>query len=105
MKNKQAYLKVDTSLSFCTSNFLLDDNTFIRVFNNEISDDEFEWHRDSNERVVIVLYADPSKTWKFQFDNELPFIIKNNDVIEIQKEKFHKLHKGEGVLVIYVKEK
>ena len=104
MKNKQHYLKVDNDLSFCSSHSQINKNSFIRVFDETILEKEFEWHRDENKRFVTVIYADPSNTWQFQFDENLPFVIQANDEIEIEKEEFHKLHKGKGALVLYVQE-
>ena len=104
MKNKPHYLEVNKQLSFCIANASIDENSFIRVFDESIPEEEFEWHRDLHKRFVTVIYADHSNSWQFQFDNGLPFAIQINDEIEIEKEEFHKLHKGKGVLVLYVKE-
>lgn len=92
------------NLSFCSAHFNISDDSFIRVFSEDLSDSEFEWHRDEKKRKVTVVYVFREDEWKFQFDNNLPFILETNDEIIIEKEEYHKLHKGKGTLVIYVQE-
>ena len=48
------------------------DNDNIRTFSYDVDDDELIWHRDKNSRTVEVLSG---VDWKFQRDNELPFVI------------------------------
>ena len=102
MKSKSNLLKVDYSKSFNLLDIFIKENSFIRVFNASIQDEEFVWHRDENKRRVKVLYTDGN--WKFQHDNCLPFTLKNEDTLLIEKEVYHKLHKGEGLLILHVQE-
>ena len=102
MKSKLELLKVDKEKDFNLIDIKIKENSFIRLFDVSVPDDKFVWHRDKNKRIVQVLYTDES--WKFQHDNCLPFTLKQDDVLEIEKESYHKLHKGKGLLVIYVQE-
>ena len=74
-------------------------NTLIREFNNtHVSNDQM-WHRDKENRTVVVVEAGG---WSFQKDDELPTLLKEGDIIKIQKEEWHRVIKGEGKLVVKV---
>lgn len=94
--------EIDKTKKFINCDFKINENSFIRIFDENISNDEFEWHRDANKRFIKVLYA--SNDWKLQFDNTLPMIIYQGFECIIEKSVYHKLYKGQGVLVLYVKE-
>lgn len=70
-----------------------------RKFTQDISEDELVWHRDENDREVTIM--DPTD-WMFQFDNELPFILK--DTLFIPKDTYHRLIKGTGTLNVQIQE-
>lgn len=73
----------------------LNDNTFIREFNQETDSGEFMWHRDYEDRIIESI----NKTdWLIQIDDELPKNIKGQ--IFIPKGVFHRLIKGSGDLKI-----
>lgn len=74
-------------------------NTRVRVLSERTETHELVWHRDRKNRIVEILQSDG---WKFQHDNELPFTLKKGDVIEIQKESYHRVIKGKGDLVIKI---
>ena len=74
-------------------------NTRVRVLNENVDSHELVWHRDKKDRVVEVLQ---SNGWKFQMDNELPQTLKRGDVLEIKKNTYHRVLKGEGDLVIKI---
>jgi len=76
------------------------DNSFVRTFDN-VQSDELVWHRDKKNRTVRVIRC---KDWKIQFDNELPNIMDEGDIIKIKKEVYHRLHRGKGKLVLEIKE-
>lgn len=78
------------------------DNRFVRTFEADVYFDELVWHRDKRDRVIKVLAGDD---WKLQFDNEIPFEIKIDDVIEIPKMVYHRLIKGSTVLKLMIEEK
>jgi hypothetical protein len=73
----------------------------IREFDTNISTDELVWHRDKNNRIVEVISG---KGWKFQMDNHLPIELKEGMQLEIPKETFHRIGKGNTKLVIKIKE-
>ncbi len=76
-----------------------ENNLIIRTFSQNIDEDELVWHRDEKDREVTVLRE---TDWQFQFDNELPQVLKN--VIFIPKNTYHRLIKGTGELNIQILE-
>ena len=46
----------------------ISENTFERIFDLSVDNEELVWHRDRRTRFVKVLEG---VGWKFQFDNEL----------------------------------
>ena len=74
---------------------------FQRVFSQDVAEDELVWHRDKKDRTVRVISG---VDWKFQHDNELPFTMKVGDILEIKKESYHRIHKGEGKLILEIEE-
>ncbi len=75
------------------------DNLIVRTFSQNIDEDELVWHRDKRDREVTVLQQ---TDWQFQFDNELPQVLK--DTIFIPKNMYHRLIKGTGNLNIQIHE-
>jgi quercetin dioxygenase-like cupin family protein len=73
----------------------------IREFDANIDVSELVWHRDKKNRVVEVVSG---KGWKFQMDNQLPIELKEGMVLQIPKETFHRIGKGDTKLVIKIKE-
>ena len=78
-----------------------EDNMITRVFNSDCKDDDLVWHRDKKDRTIKVISG---VNWKFQHDNELPFVMKIGDKIKINRETYHRIHKGEGKLIIEIEE-
>ena len=76
-------------------------NVFQRVFTQDCSAEELVWHKDKKDRTIKVISG---VNWKFQHDNELPFVMKIGDTVEIKKEQFHRIHKGDGKLIIEIEE-
>ena len=73
------------------------DNLIVRTFSQDIDEKELVWHRDRQDREVTV----PEETdWQFQFDNELPQVLKNT--IFIPKNTYHRLIKGTGELNVHI---
>jgi len=93
--------------------FIMDDNrkpfvekrisnsTFIRVFNHKAPEHLFKWHKDEESRTAIVLN---DSDWKFQFDDDHPFELKQGMSITIPKDCFHRVIKGTTPLWIKVTE-
>jgi quercetin dioxygenase-like cupin family protein len=73
----------------------------LREFDANIDVSELVWHRDKKDRVVEVVSGNG---WKFQLDNNLPLELKEGMVLQIPKETFHRIGKGDTKLVIKIKE-
>lgn len=73
----------------------------VRVFDTNIDEQELVWHRDKRNRKVEVLEG---KGWMFQFENGLPFPIEKGDTLEITKEQYHRVIKGDTPLKIKITE-
>lgn len=76
-------------------------NSFIRTFQENVSDSELEWHRDRKDRTVRVL---ESGGWKFQHDNRIPTEIKAGDTLHIRANQYHRILKGSGSLIVEIVE-
>ena len=76
-------------------------NIVTRVFDQDCKPEELVWHRDKKNRVIKIISG---VNWKFQHDNELPFVMKIGDKIKINKETYHRIHKGDGKLIIEIEE-
>lgn len=72
-----------------------------RVFKENTDTHELVWHRDKQDREVTVLESDG---WMFQMDNELPIVLNEGDVIQIPKNTYHRIMRGNGNLKITIKE-
>ena len=77
------------------------DKVFTRVFKQNIEDKQLIWHKDRKDRVVKVIYG---TGWKLQYDNELPTDLELGKNYYINKEQFHRLHKGNSELKLEIKE-
>ena len=75
------------------------DNLIVRTFSQDIDEEELVWHRDREDREVTIL---EETDWQFQFDNELPQVLKNT--IFIPKNTYHRLIKGTGELNVHITE-
>lgn len=71
------------------------DNYVIREFDENIDPIELMWHRDNEDRVVEVLNT---TDWGFQYDNQLPIILKENVSLKIARHDWHRVIKGTGNL-------
>jgi len=74
-----------------------ENNLIVRTFSQDIDEEELVWHRDREDREVTVL---EETDWQFQFDNEIPQVLK--DVIFIPKNTYHRLIKGTGELNVHI---
>lgn len=77
------------------------DHICVRWFDENCQDGELVWHRDANDRVVRVLQGNG---WQFQFDNELPQSFEPGTIIYIEKERYHRIIKGSGPLIVEIVE-
>ena len=76
-------------------------NVFTRVIKEDVEDQQLIWHKDRKDRVVKVIYG---TGWKLQYDNELPTDLELGKTYYINKEQFHRLHKGNSELKLEIKE-
>ncbi len=74
-----------------------ENNLIVRTFSQDIDEEELVWHRDREDRQVTVL---EETDWQFQFDNQLPQVLKNT--IFIPKNTYHRLIKGTGELNVHI---
>lgn len=72
-------------------------NKSIRLFNQDVFDEELKWHFDDEDRIIEAI---GETDWKLQFDNQLPMELKGS--IEIKKGEYHRLIKGSGNLKISI---
>lgn len=77
----------------------ISENKFIRIFDENIPQEELVWHKDRNDRLVKVI---KNENWKLQLDNQLPKLIETNDFIP--KETYHRLIKGKSELIVEITE-
>ena len=77
------------------------DGYIIREFDSNIPNEELVWHRDEKNRVVEVIGG---SGWRFQIDNRLPIELKEGMILEIPKETYHRIGRGNTKLVIKIKE-
>ena len=75
------------------------DGSFTRTFDPSVDEGELVWHRDRADREIKVVW---NSGWQFQFDDELPVSI--NTVSTIPAMVYHRLIKGDGWLVLEIKE-
>jgi len=73
----------------------------IREFSQDISQDELVWHRDKRNRVILPVECEG---WMIQFDNNPPEEMLPNVSIFVECEKYHRIIKGKGRLVIRILE-
>lgn len=72
------------------------DNHEIRLFKyNEENARQLFWHKDKEDRIATVL----SGNMTFQFDNELPIILKGNEQLFIPKESYHRIILKEDFII------
>lgn len=78
------------------------DNDDIRVFSEDVDQQDLVWHRDRNDRIVTVIEG---SGWSFQRDNELPFELHPGDMFFIEAFEYHRIIKGKTKLKLKIEEK
>jgi len=76
------------------------DNKLIRTFDPDVADEELVWHRDLEDREIIVIQ---SGEWGYQLDNQLPLPLEDGQVLFIPKMLWHRVIKGNEKLVVEIK--
>jgi len=75
----------------------LSNDTYIREFVQSSEADEFRWHRDYEDRVIVSI----NKTdWLIQLENKLPQEL--NSKVLIERGEWHRLIKGTGKLKLKI---
>lgn len=77
------------------------DSGFIRIFKEDIKSSDLVWHRDRKDRLIEVLNGDG---WWLQYDNMNPFPLKLYQYYVIPKYTYHRLIKGEDILILKILE-
>jgi quercetin dioxygenase-like cupin family protein len=72
-----------------------------RTFDEYVDDHELKWHFDAQDRNVKILESDG---WQIQMDDQLPKTLNEGDTLFIPKGVYHRVIKGNGKLVILIKE-
>lgn len=72
-----------------------------RLFKENTNSEELKWHFDERDRNVKVV---KSNGWKVQFDNQLPITLKEGNSLFIPKGVYHRVIKGNGELIVKIKE-
>ena len=76
------------------------DNKLIRIFDPDVADEELVWHRDLEDRKIIVI---ESGGWGYQLDNQLPLPLEEGQELFIPKMLWHRVIKGNEKLVVQIK--
>ena len=76
---------------------VLEENTFIREFSQDIDELDLIWHIDDENRTIVAI---EETDWLFQFDDELPLSL--NSPIFIPRHKIHRVIKGNRNLKIRI---
>jgi quercetin dioxygenase-like cupin family protein len=64
---------------------------------SEDSYDNLEWHRDKEDREVMIVEGDG---WYIQMENELPRLMQKESLFKIPKEKWHRIINKNGTNLI-----
>ena len=72
-------------------------NTYIREFSRDTDSSEFIWHRDKEDREVMLVEGDG---WYIQMENELPRLMQKESLFKIPKEIWHRIINKNGTKLI-----
>jgi len=75
----------------------LQDNLYLREFEENVDIDDLEWHRDRENRIVEII---GETDWELQMDNQLPQRMTGK--IFIPKEVWHRVIKGNSDLKVKI---
>lgn len=79
----------DNTLPFTEE--IIDERNIVRHFDPTAPDHLFKWHFDEHTRIVEVLN---DTDWQFQYDDQMPFQLKQGMEITIPFGEYHRLIKG-----------
>jgi len=75
----------------------IQDNLYLREFEESVDVDDLEWHRDREDRIVEII---GNTDWQLQMDNQLPK--RMTGTIFIPKEVWHRVIKGNSDLKVKI---
>ena len=75
------------------------DNSNIRIFSEDVDPMSLIWHEDQEDRTIEVIEGNG---WKFKFEEEIPFELKENSSFDIPRGYLHRVIKGNGNLTIKI---
>ena len=78
---------------------ILSENVSLRGFSEQIDPDRLTWHRDEENRIIIVVEGNG---WMFQRDNEIPFLMEAGDTIKVNAGEYHRVIKGDDDLIVTI---
>lgn len=73
----------------------------LRVFDQEVEEEDLVWHRDRKKRKIEVL---ESGNWKLQLDNNRPILLEKGMTYTIPKMVYHRVIKGQYDLVLRIQD-
>ena len=72
-----------------------------RTFNGDLDEEELIWHRDKEDRELILIEGED---WYVQLDNELPRLMSKDASYKIPRSTWHRIiNKNRNNLVINVR--
>lgn len=77
----------------------LEDGGVLRSF-SDVSEDELVWHRDREDRIVECIKNGGG--WMIQMENQLPEELVPGTKINITKNEYHRVIKGDGQLCVKI---
>jgi hypothetical protein len=77
------------------------DGKLVRAFRPDVDLDELKWHQDLTDRKVTII---ESGGWSFQMEDNLPNKLSNAEQITIPKLVWHRVIRGEGILIVEMEE-
>ena len=80
---------------------LLTESLILREFSFKVDSKELVWHRDRDDRTIMILEGDG---WELQLDNELPVQLFAGREYYIPANTYHRVIKGESNLRIVISE-
>ena len=77
----------------------INDGCIIRRFSAGVHDEELTWHRDDEDREIVIVSSDG---WHLQMDDELPLELIAGEKIQIKKGRWHRTIAGVNELVVLI---
>jgi quercetin dioxygenase-like cupin family protein len=78
---------------------ILSENVTIRGFSDQIDPERLTWHRDEENRIIIVVEGGG---WLFQRENKIPFLMEVGDRIKVNANEYHRIIKGKDDLIVTI---